>query len=102
MRTKTNLLAAGMLLSALANGFGQPIITNQPQNQTNIAGTTAVFTVGATGTPPLLYQWRGYTQFTVFTNLLGETNDTLSLPNVQTNAANFKYGVVVSDVTGSV
>src|SRR5205807_2611933 len=32
-------------------------ITNQPQDVTVAAGATATFTVGASGTPPLLYQW---------------------------------------------
>src|SRR5262249_49105883 len=93
---------AGMLLAALANGFGQPVITTQPQNQTNVLGSTTTFSVVAMGTPPLSYQWRSYSGTFVFTEMTGQTNDTLSLSNVQSNAANFKYGVVVSDMTGSV
>jgi autotransporter-associated beta strand protein len=34
-----------------------PVITNALVNQTNNAGTTAVFTVGAAGTTPITYQW---------------------------------------------
>ncbi len=49
MTTKLHLLIAGMLLAAFGTGLGQPIITNQPQDQTNFVGTTATFTVGATG-----------------------------------------------------
>src|SRR6476620_5820880 len=34
-----------------------PIITSQPSSRTNIAGTTATFTLGASGTS-LAYQWQ--------------------------------------------
>src|SRR5437667_12018738 len=57
MKTKASLLAAGMFLVASVSGFGQPVITSQPQSVTNLAGTTATFFVTATGTPPLAYQW---------------------------------------------
>jgi len=29
----------------------------QPQSVTNLAGTTAIFSVAVTGTPPFAYQW---------------------------------------------
>src|SRR5258707_10272444 len=35
-----------------------PSITTQPKNQTVIAGQTATFSVVASGTAPLSYQWR--------------------------------------------
>src|SRR6266404_3744146 len=35
-----------------------PTITTQPANQTVTAGQTATFTVVATGTAPLSYQWQ--------------------------------------------
>jgi hypothetical protein len=35
-----------------------PIITRQPQSRTNLLGTTATFTVAATGAAPLSYRWR--------------------------------------------
>ena len=57
MKTKASHLAAGMFLVASVSGFGQPVITSQPQSVTNLAGTTATFFVTATGTPPLAYQW---------------------------------------------
>ena len=53
MKTKLNLLAAGIFLAALSTGFGQPIIINQPQSQTNAVGTTATFWVEATNSAPL-------------------------------------------------
>jgi hypothetical protein len=59
MKTKLNLLAAGIFLAAVMAGYSQPVITNQPQSQTNLVGTTATFWVVATGTEPLAYQWLG-------------------------------------------
>lgn len=35
-----------------------PVITMQPQSQTIPSGQNATFTVSASGTPPLAYQWR--------------------------------------------
>jgi len=34
-----------------------PIIVTQPASQTRFVGQSVTFTVGATGTPPLVYQW---------------------------------------------
>src|SRR5437016_2869957 len=96
MKTKTNFLAAGILLAALLTGFGQPVITTEPQSQTNVVGTDATFTVLATGTDPLAYQWR----FSTF-DLAGKTNQTLILTNVQTANAG-SYVVAITNVTGAV
>src|ERR1017187_1376365 len=35
-----------------------PAIIQDPQSVTNLSGATATFTVNATGTAPLAYQWR--------------------------------------------
>src|SRR5580704_3465477 len=35
-----------------------PAIASQPPNQTVVVGQTATFSVIATGTPPLTYQWQ--------------------------------------------
>lgn len=37
---------------------GPPVITSQPVSRSNLVGTTATFSVTATGAPPLAYQWR--------------------------------------------
>ena len=58
MKTKLNLLATGILLAALGTGFGQPVITQQPQSCTNAVGTTATFWVVATGAEPPTCQWQ--------------------------------------------
>ena len=71
-----------------------PAITNQPQSLTVLAGSQVVFQVGATGAPPLFFQWslNG-------TNLTGATNSTLTLTNVQ-HADSGAYAVTVSNLWG--
>jgi hypothetical protein len=74
-----------------------PQITVQPPaSLTNAVGSTAQFSVTATGTAPLAYQWR-------FNGapLLSATNSTLSLTNVQPAQAG-NYTVVVTNVAGAV
>lgn len=73
-----------------------PTITVQPQSQTNVVGTDATFTVLATGTEPLAYQWRFSTA-----DLGGKTNDTLIVTNVQTVKAG-SYEVVITNTEGAV
>jgi endonuclease/exonuclease/phosphatase family metal-dependent hydrolase len=73
-----------------------PAITTQPQSQSVLAGQTATFSIGATGTPPLSYQW-----FFSGTNIAGATTNPFTLINVQlTNTGN--YSVVVTNIAGSV
>ncbi|MFM2295463.1 MAG: hypothetical protein RLZZ350_1876 [Verrucomicrobiota bacterium] len=85
----------GFLLTAVVPSA--PVITNQPAAVTNLAGSTATFTVVAGGTSPLAYQWK----LNSTTNLVGATNATLALTNVQaTNAGN--YSVVITNAYGSV
>lgn len=72
-----------------------PNITTQPQHATVILGGSTNFAVTATGLGTLRYQWR-----LNGTNILGATNATLVLFNLQaTNAGN--YSVVVTNTSGS-
>jgi hypothetical protein len=73
-----------------------PTITSQPTNQTVVVDQTATFSVTASGTPPLSYQWTFDT-----TNIAGATNTTLVLPDAQLTDAGV-YAVVVSNLAGSV
>ena len=75
---------------------GSPLITTQPTNQTVIMGSNATFSVTATGTPPLSYQW-------CFNSgvLANATNAGLILTNVQPKQAGI-YSVVVSNGVGTV
>lgn len=99
MKTKLNLLAAGIFLAAVNAGFGQPTITNQPQPQIVAVGSNATFTVGATGTGSLSYQWQKFTD-DEWPDLLGRTEANLVLTNVKTSDAG-DYRVAVTDDTGT-
>ena len=73
-----------------------PVVTGSPTNLTVTAGQIATLYVQASGTPQLSYQW----YFQTNTVLTGETNSSLSLPNVKaTNAG--AYSVVVTNNFGS-
>jgi endonuclease/exonuclease/phosphatase family metal-dependent hydrolase len=73
-----------------------PAITTQPQSQSVATGSSASFSVIATSTSPLNYQW-----FFNGTNIFGATNNLFSLASAQlTNAGN--YFVIVTNIAGSV
>jgi endonuclease/exonuclease/phosphatase family metal-dependent hydrolase len=73
-----------------------PAIATPPQNQSVLAGSSATFSVAATGTPPLYYQWRFNG-----TNLSGATTNPFALANVQLADGGY-YSVVVTNFVGSV
>lgn len=73
-----------------------PVITNHPQSVTVSEGNPASFSVTASGSQPLSYQWRKNT-----VNIGGATNSTYTIPAVTPgDAAN--YSVVVSNSAGNV
>ncbi|MEY2409469.1 MAG: hypothetical protein QOF48_2139, partial [Verrucomicrobiota bacterium] len=80
-----------------------PAISIPPLSRTNLAGSTASFSVTATGTEPLGYQWF----FNVTNALSGAANPTLVLANVQrTNAGSYHVRItnsagIVSSVAAS-
>ncbi len=71
-----------------------PTITTQPQSKTVAAGQNVTFTVAASGTPPLSYQW----QFNGMA-IPGATSASLTVNNVQAANAG-SYAVVVSNPFG--
>ena len=73
----------------------RPAIVSQPQNQTVTNGANVTFSVSATGTPPLAYQWRLDN-----TILPGATSSNLTLTAVTFAQAGF-YTVVITNVLGS-
>ncbi len=73
-----------------------PAIATPPVAQTVNVGDTATFSVTATGTDPLSYQWKKDGA-----NVNGATGATLILGNVQPSNAG-SYSVVVSNAAGSV
>ena len=79
-----------------------PAITLQPQGRTNSVGAVATFSVGASGTAPLSYQWRfNNANLSNGGQISGATSNVLTITNVQTaNAGN--YLVVVANAANSV
>jgi hypothetical protein len=73
----------------------EPFITLQPASQTKTVSDTVTFSVAATGAAPVSYQWRFNED-----PILGETNSTLSLVNVQLEQAG-DYSVVVANAFGT-
>jgi GH25 family lysozyme M1 (1,4-beta-N-acetylmuramidase) len=87
---------AASLAAMMVIGSGMPSITNQPLGQVVTLGSNVTFTVGATGAPPLAYQWRFNS-----TNIAAATLSTYTRYNVQLADAG-SYTVKVSSSSGSV
>ena len=88
----------GAITSAIATvvvATGPGFLT-QPANVTVGVGGTAIFNVVATGPPPLIYQWRKNGA-----NILGATNDTFTITNVQFDDG-ASYTVVVATSGGTI
>jgi hypothetical protein len=83
-------------LSEQTNGITGPAITNSPVDVTVREGGSATFSVSATGTPVLRYQW-----LRNGSALVQGSNATLTLPAVQAGDDG-EYRVVVSNNAGAV
>jgi uncharacterized repeat protein (TIGR03803 family) len=78
-----------------------PIITLQPTNLSVLPGTSATFTVAATGSVPLSYQWLlNDVSLVDGGNVSGSITTTLTLGNVSTANAG-TYSVIVSNLAGA-
>jgi len=79
-----------------------PTISSQPQSRTNNAGTAAAFSVSASGSVPLVYQWKkNGSNLSDGGNVSGATNATLTLANVL-KADVGTYSVVITNAFNSV
>ena len=74
-----------------------PSILQQPANQTVTLGQTATFSVSATGTGTLSYQWRKNG-----TNISGATSSSYTTPATTSSDNGATFSVVVSNAYGSV
>lgn len=83
---------AALTVSAAATA---PSISSHPSSQNVTAGQTASFSVTASGTAPLSYQWRKDGN-----NISGATASTFSIASVATGDAG-TYSVVVTNSAGS-
>jgi glucose/arabinose dehydrogenase len=85
--------------------FQAPTITGQPANTTVNAGQTATFTVSATGTGTLSYQWQqllgnNWTNLTNGGRIAGATSTTLTITNTQASDAG-TYRAIVRNSNGA-
>ncbi|MBX7221560.1 MAG: immunoglobulin domain-containing protein [Blastocatellia bacterium] len=79
-----------------------PAITTHPGNATASPGGSASFTVAASGTAPLGFQWRkGTTNLTNGGNISGATTATLTINPVGSGDAASNYNCVVTNSCGS-
>ncbi|TAK96422.1 MAG: PKD domain-containing protein [Verrucomicrobia bacterium] len=92
----SNLYGTATSANAVLSVNTPPVITTPPASQTVIGGSTATFTVTATGTVPLAYQWRCNG-----TNIPGANLSSYARVNAQAADAG-NYLVVVTNSLGSV
>jgi Ig-like domain-containing protein len=81
------------------NGGSQstaPAITSQPTSQIVSTGQTAIFSVTATGAPPLTYQWQKNGA-----NITGATSSSYTTPPTTTADSGEQFRVVVSNSLGN-
>jgi hypothetical protein len=74
-----------------------PSITTQPASQTVTAGQTASFSVAATGTAPLSYQWRKNSVV-----ISGATSSSYTTPATTSSDNGAQFAVMVSNTAGTV
>ena len=93
----TNLYGSTNSIAATLTVVLPPVITQQPQSQSVASYNSASFTVAATGTGPLSYQWRkGGTNLVDGGNVTGSTTTNLNLASISLSDAG-NYDVVVSN-----
>lgn len=100
----TNFFVGGNDLKTIfrRRGYTGIIITQQPTNQTVLETETATFTIVATGTGTLLYQWQKYNVGTTsWENISGATSDTLEILNADYPTDEGSYRCFLTDDRGS-
>ena len=94
------------LLSVSIHAAKLPRITSHPEQLKDaVPGETLVFTIQASGTEPLNYQWEirdesGWWQFCDVEKFPGANTSTLTIPSVQKSNEG-SYRCVVSNIVGS-
>jgi hypothetical protein len=96
VRAKTYSGVSGFSVSAAGYRPSQPVITQHPQNTTAYAGGNAGFSVVASGSEPLHYQWKKNDAN------VGTDNSTLMLTDVQISDNGARIYCDISNNCGSV
>ena len=91
------LTACGGGLTVGVTGIQSPNITSQPANQSVAAGQSATFSVAATGSATLGYQWKKNGS-----NIDGATSSSYTTPATSSADNGARYSVSVSNSTGTV
>ena len=85
-----------VVFSAPRSGQVAPTITTQPASQTVTAGQPAMFTVAASGTAPLSYQWQRNG-----INITGANSASYTTPATTTADSGATFQVVVGNTAGT-
>jgi hypothetical protein len=93
--TAANITSAQATLTVNAAPVA-PTVTTQPANQTVTAGQTATFSVVASGTAPLTYQWQKNA-----VNINGATATSYTTPVTTTADGGEQFRVIVSNFAGN-
>src|SRR5437899_167248 len=88
---------SGLASSSTGSVTTAPSVTSQPGSQSVTAGQTAIFSVSATGTAPLSYQWKknGIA-------VSGASSSAYTTPATSTSDSGAQFTVIVSNSAGSV
>jgi hypothetical protein len=89
-------VTSGSAILTVSAAAVAPSITTQPASQTVTSGQTATFSVAATGTAPLSYQWNKNSAA-----ISGATSSIYSTPATATSDNGSQFSVVVSNAAGS-
>jgi glucose/arabinose dehydrogenase len=89
--------STGILARITFSGSQAPSITTQPSSTTVSAGQPATFSVAASGTAPLSYQWQRNGA-----NIAGATSSSYTLANTQLADSGSQFRCIVSNTSGSV
>jgi hypothetical protein len=82
-------------------GAGAPVITSHPANRTVYEGQTASFTVVATGTSPLSYQWQERPPAGTWGDIPGEMSDSYTTPLVSLADNGTRFRCIVTNNEGT-
>jgi hypothetical protein len=106
MLTLPNFGASDAYLITLQPGSSQPppppTITNEPANLTMMAGQTATFSVTATGSAPLSYQWQESTDGGTTWAAVGANSPSYTTGASATTDSGERFRVIVTNSAGSV